>query len=108
MRLKLMMALTDLKACVCLPAFLQVQLSTLLKFICDCYATHIINDLITIKHLEVKKQFESLTLVNKCDLTCFGDNRQQNNKNAAMRHCYNAAALLGRTTDVILHITCNH
>lgn len=54
-------------------------------------------------------QFESLTLVNKCDLTCFGDNRQQNNKNAAMRQGYNAAALLlGRTTDVTVHITCNH
>lgn len=37
-RLKLMMALTDSEACVCLSTFLQVQLSTLLKFF--CYATH--------------------------------------------------------------------
>lgn len=38
MRFKLMMALTDLKACVCLSAFLQVQLSSLLNFICDCFS----------------------------------------------------------------------
>lgn len=49
-----MMALTDLKACVCLSAFLQVQLSSLLNFdlrLLFSYATHdIIHDFFTTKH----------------------------------------------------------
>lgn len=93
-RLKLMMALTDSETCVCLSTFLQVQLSTPLKFF--CYATHKLIMTYSRKAFRGKKKkrntfyssltlFESLTSVNKCDLTCFEDNRQQNNTNPAVR-----------------------